>query len=173
VGVRSYKGYWVDRHQPPSPAPSLASQARLAKRPMTAAYSTGAAGASGGGYSQTIVPYNQSLINEVIHKQNDLMTRINQNETTINKLREYLEAHKRDNWDAAVTDEDLVNEGYDTIGEAVEGLGDLRKSVAAGKDMLSTATEWFNQVTAKTASDQNRISESNITEPNNQRLIEE
>ena len=119
------------------------------------------------------VPYNQSLINEVIHKQNDLMIRINQNETTIDKLREYLEAHKRDNWDAAVTDGDLVNEGYETIGEAVEGLGDLRKSVAAEKDMLSTATEWFNQVTAKTASDQNRISESKITEPNNQRLIEE
>jgi hypothetical protein len=53
-GVRSYKGYWVDRYQPPSPAPRLASQARLAKRPMTAAYSTGAAGASGGGYGQTI-----------------------------------------------------------------------------------------------------------------------
>ena len=48
-GVRSYKGYWVDRYQPPSPAPSLVSQDRV-----TAAYSTGAAGASGSGYSQAI-----------------------------------------------------------------------------------------------------------------------
>jgi hypothetical protein len=48
--VRSYKGYWVDRYPQPSPAP----QARLAKRPMTAAHSTGPSGASGGGYSQAI-----------------------------------------------------------------------------------------------------------------------
>jgi hypothetical protein len=47
--VRSYKGYWVDRYPPPRPAP----QARLARRPTTAAYSAGS-DASAGGYSQAI-----------------------------------------------------------------------------------------------------------------------
>jgi hypothetical protein len=48
--VRSYKGYWVGRYPPPS-LPT--SQARLAKRPMTAVYSA-ASDASAGGYSQAI-----------------------------------------------------------------------------------------------------------------------
>ncbi len=47
--VRSYKGYWVGRYPQPSPA----AQARLTKRPMTAAYSTGS-DASAGSYSQAI-----------------------------------------------------------------------------------------------------------------------
>jgi hypothetical protein len=47
--VRSYKGYWVGRYPPPSPA----SQARLAKRPMMAAYGAGS-DASAGGYNQAI-----------------------------------------------------------------------------------------------------------------------
>jgi hypothetical protein len=47
--VRSYKGYWVGRYPPPSPV----SQARLAKRPMTAAYSAGS-DAAGAGYSLAI-----------------------------------------------------------------------------------------------------------------------
>jgi len=51
--VRSYKGYWVDRYAPPSPASNLASQARLAARPMAAVSST-AWDASAGDYSQTI-----------------------------------------------------------------------------------------------------------------------
>jgi hypothetical protein len=45
----SYKGYWVGRYPPPSPA----SQARLTKRPMTAVYGAGW-DASAGGYSQAI-----------------------------------------------------------------------------------------------------------------------
>jgi hypothetical protein len=48
-GVRSYKGYWVDRYTPPSPA----LQARPLKRQMTAVASA-SSGTSGGGYSQTI-----------------------------------------------------------------------------------------------------------------------
>jgi hypothetical protein len=48
--VRSYKGYWVGRY-PPSSLPT--SQARLAKRPMTAVYSA-ASDASAGGYSKAI-----------------------------------------------------------------------------------------------------------------------
>src|SRR5215469_7987265 len=51
--VRSYKGYWVDRYAPPSPASNLASQAHLATRAMAAVSST-ASDASAGGYSQTI-----------------------------------------------------------------------------------------------------------------------
>ena len=51
--VRSYKGYWVDRYAPPSPASNLASQAHLAMRPMTAVSST-AWDASAGGYIKTI-----------------------------------------------------------------------------------------------------------------------
>jgi hypothetical protein len=59
--VRSFKGYWVD-HYNPAPGPAL--HARLAKRPMTATFNprtlgasgdgAGAAGISGGGYSQAI-----------------------------------------------------------------------------------------------------------------------
>ena len=51
--VTSYKGYWVDRYAPPSPASNLASQAHLAMRPMTAVSST-AWDASAGGYIKTI-----------------------------------------------------------------------------------------------------------------------
>jgi hypothetical protein len=47
--VRSYKGYWVGRYSPPRPV----SQARLAKRPMMAVYSSGS-DASGDGYSQAV-----------------------------------------------------------------------------------------------------------------------
>jgi hypothetical protein len=47
--VRSYKGYWVGRYPPRSPA----LQTRRAKRPMTAVYSAGS-DASAGGYSQAI-----------------------------------------------------------------------------------------------------------------------
>jgi hypothetical protein len=59
--VRSFKGYWVDQY---NPVPSPALHARLAKRPVTATSNAralgasgdgaGAAGASGGGYSQAI-----------------------------------------------------------------------------------------------------------------------
>jgi hypothetical protein len=48
--VRSYKGYWVGSYPPPS---LPRSQARLAKRPMTAVYNA-ASDASAGGYSKAI-----------------------------------------------------------------------------------------------------------------------
>jgi hypothetical protein len=118
------------------------------------------------------IPYNQNLINELTQQQKELTTKINQNEEIINKLAEYLENHKRDNWDAAVTDENLMKEGYETLGDAVEGLGALRKLNTSGMEILSAGTRWSNQVTTKTASDRINISETNISEFNNRSLLE-
>jgi hypothetical protein len=52
----------------------------------------------------------------------------------------------------------------------VEGLTKLRKEVAAQQEMLSTAAEWSNQLTTKTALDQNRVFENKKVEPNTDKL---
>jgi hypothetical protein len=117
------------------------------------------------------IRYSQSLIDNISQLQNELSTNIGKNELIIDKLRDYLEAHKRDNWDAEVTDQELVDAGYETFGEAVSGLGDLRKTVAAQQDRLSTATEWSNKVSTKAASDLTQVSDAKSAELNNQSLL--
>ncbi len=114
------------------------------------------------------ITYNQSLINEVFQQQKDLKTKIEQNQGLIDKLAQYLQDpnHKRDNWEADVTDPDLVDAGYGTLGEAIEGLDNLRKSNAAAMEMLSAAAQRSNHMTANTVENQNQISDNDQMKPN-------
>jgi hypothetical protein len=84
-------------------------------------------------------------------------------------MREYLEEHKRDKWDAPVTDEELAKD-YPEYGDLVKGLGDLTRSNDAQIKLISIATEWSNRVTTQTASDRNKVSETSIAEPYGSKL---
>jgi hypothetical protein len=116
------------------------------------------------------IPYSQRLIDTVTQLQKDLKTNMDKNEAMIEKLLNYWEDHKRDNWDAEVTDKALADAGYETVGELIEGLGNLRKEVDAQQAMLSTAAKWSNQLTTKNTSDQDRVFENNKVEPNTDKL---
>jgi hypothetical protein len=113
----------------------------------------------------------ESLLNDINQKVKELNAQIAKNEATINELRQYVNEHKRDNWDAKVTDPALEKD-YPTMGDAITGLGDLRQLNNAQMHEISTATEWSNDVTTKTTSDRNWIYESNVTQLNNNKLIE-
>jgi hypothetical protein len=118
------------------------------------------------------IPIRQSLLNDINQQVKELNTQLEKNEATMTDMRKYLEEHKRDKWDADVTDHTLAPD-YPTYGDLVNGLTDLTQLNRAQKEEISTVMERSNQVTAKTASDQNRVSDSNDTEPNNQKLIDE
>jgi hypothetical protein len=117
------------------------------------------------------IPVRQSLLNDIDRQVKELSTQIAKNEATISKLQEYLQEHKRDNWDDPVTDEELVQAGYETYGDAGRGLQDLRQLNNAQMEEISAAAQRSNQETTKTASDQTRVSEANIGKPNNQSLL--
>jgi hypothetical protein len=119
------------------------------------------------------IPYDQSLIDGITKMQKELSTEIKADQTIVSKLAEYLQGHKRDNADAAVNDDELAKEGYETIGEAVLGLGELQKSVAAKMERLSTVTQWSNQIQTKTAADQNKVVETANGERNTAILIDQ
>lgn len=119
------------------------------------------------------IPYNQSLIDGITQLQKELSTEIKADQTIVSKLAEYLQGHKRDNADAAVNDDELAKEGYETIGEAVLGLSELQESVAAKMERLSTITQWSNQIQTKTAADQNKVVETANSERNTTILTDE
>jgi hypothetical protein len=119
------------------------------------------------------IPVRQSLLNDINRQVKELSAQIAKNEATIKKLDEYFQAHRRDNTDAAVTDEDLRAEGYDTLGDVISGLMDLKQLNGAQTEEISTATQWSNQETTKTALVQNRVSEAAIGANNLDYLLEE
>jgi cell division protein FtsN len=125
------------------------------------------------------IPYNQSLIDGISQAQKDLSTQIEADQAIVSKLGQYLQEHKRDNTDAAVTDDDLLKDGYETYEDvvfgrdAVLGLGDLRKSVASKMERLSEVTQWSNQIQTKTVADQNKVLETANSESNTGALADE
>jgi uncharacterized protein with von Willebrand factor type A (vWA) domain len=118
------------------------------------------------------IPIRQSLIDAIYQKEKETIDHIEKNQATINKLTEYLDNHKRDNVDAEVTDPELAEE-YPTLGEAMDGLQDLKDSNAEKIEELKMRTLWGNRETVGTASDLNNISESEDSDPYRIKLFEE
>jgi hypothetical protein len=117
-------------------------------------------------------PYDQSISREVIQQQEELVAKLDKTEAMMKKLREYLQGHQRDEWDGRVTDEDLLNAGYESYGEVVLGLNDLVKHHSDQLQELSSIMRRSNQLTTKNASDRIKVSEATISEVNNRSLLE-
>jgi len=115
------------------------------------------------------IPILQSLIDDINQKIEEISPEIVKNQETIDKLIEYMEDHKRDNYNAEVTDEELAEE-YPTFGEAIEGLRELKKSNNALIKEISMTTEWGNREETNSVSHQNKINESEDSEANSESL---
>jgi len=111
----------------------------------------------------------ESLMDNINQQEERIIGEIEKNQVIIEKLREYLGNHQRDNMDAGVTDPELVEE-YPTLGEAIEGAKKLEESNAAKMEELATTSNWRNLVTSGTTSDQNRINEDEVSETNTESL---
>jgi hypothetical protein len=110
------------------------------------------------------IPNRQSLLSYIQQQVKELNAQIARNEATINKMKDYLDGHKRDRWDAPVTDEELAKD-YPEYGDLVKGMSDLSQLNTAQKQEISTATERANQVATKAASDRIRVSNTEIAKP--------
>jgi len=117
------------------------------------------------------IPNIDNLIKEITQKQTELTTALEKNQEIFEKLSDYLNRHRDDNTDALVKEEDLVNDGYETLADVSGGARSLKKSIAAATEKLSADIKLSNQVTSNTAKNNNQINETTDMKPNDDLLF--
>jgi hypothetical protein len=119
------------------------------------------------------IPDTQGLISAIAERQASLSVELAKSEEIVSKLTEYYVDHENDDPNEPVSDPELVQEGYRTLGDVTKDLPNLSLENENLRSQLSTTTEQLNSVTAANEEYKNRVVASNDGELNNESLLRE
>jgi len=113
----------------------------------------------------------QMLLDDISQKLTKAKAEIAANQARIDELRKYVTDpnHKRDNWDARVTDENLAKE-YDNFEEVTKALEKLEKENKTKINEFSKNIDFLNTVTTKNKSSQDKINNADSSKINDAQL---
>ena len=116
------------------------------------------------------ISYNRALMEAIAKTQASASVELAKNEEIVSKLTDYYIDHENDDDTDPVSDRELLDAGYRTLGEVRSALPGLSLENENLWDQLFTITDQLNNVSAKAAEDQSKVDANDDAESSNKNL---
>jgi hypothetical protein len=117
------------------------------------------------------IPDLEALASQYTDREKYYADKIFQEQVRLEMLEAYVNRHPLDGPDDPVRDQDLNDLGYEKYDQVTSDIPRLTKENEIDRKSWSAITSKINSLRAETVLDHNKINETDITEPNDKRLL--